>query len=198
MRISGAIDLDAPVLNYARTDFPLLEADASVEKALEKIRREGVGERVIYFYAIDEQKRLVGVVPTRRLLTTPIETCLREIMVAACDRVAGGSNRPGSVRIFCALQISGVPNHRFRAARDRYRGFRCFYGKRARKRRGRTGRRARRFFRGAGVSSCSRPGRIGLAHVPVSISMAGRDCDDGDSCARCSQGFLKRRWLTVW
>ena len=47
MRISGAIDFNAPVLNYARKDFPLLEADASVEKALEAIRREGIGERVI-------------------------------------------------------------------------------------------------------------------------------------------------------
>jgi magnesium transporter len=81
MRISRAIDFNAPALHYARTDFPLLDADSSVEKALEKIRREGVGERVIYFYAVDEGKRLVGVVPTRRLLTTPHTTILREVMV---------------------------------------------------------------------------------------------------------------------
>jgi len=81
MRISGAIDFNAPALNYARKDFPLLEADASVEKALETIRREGIGERVIYFYAIDERKRLVGVVPTRRLLTAAPGAQLREIMV---------------------------------------------------------------------------------------------------------------------
>ena len=81
MKISGAIDFNAPVLSYARTDFPLLEADSNVEKALERIRREGVGERVIYFYAVDREKRLVGVVPTRRLLTTQPATILREIMV---------------------------------------------------------------------------------------------------------------------
>ncbi len=81
MKISGAVDFNAPALNYSRTDFPLLDADSSVEKALEKIRREGVGERVIYFYAVDAEKRLVGVVPTRRLLTTPPATVLREIMV---------------------------------------------------------------------------------------------------------------------
>src|SRR6202048_5483953 len=77
----GALDFNAPALQYARKDFPLLEADASVEKALEKIRREGVGERFIYFYAADEQRRLVGVVPTRRLLTAAPEQTLREIMV---------------------------------------------------------------------------------------------------------------------
>jgi magnesium transporter len=81
MKFSGAVDFNAPALDYARRDFPLLEADATVEKALETIRREGVGERVIYFYAIDERKRLVGVVPTRRLLTAAPATRLREIMV---------------------------------------------------------------------------------------------------------------------
>src|SRR4029434_8888983 len=48
---------------------------------VQRIGREGVGERVIYFYATDEEKRLVGVVPTRRLLTAPLETALREVMV---------------------------------------------------------------------------------------------------------------------
>jgi len=81
MKISGAIDFNAPALNYARKDFPLLEADASVEKALATIRHEGIGERVIYFYAVDEQKRLVGVVPTRRLLTAALDMLLHEIMV---------------------------------------------------------------------------------------------------------------------
>jgi magnesium transporter len=78
----GIPDFDAPVVDHARKDFPLLDADMAVGKALERIRREGVGERVIYFYAVDEQKRLVGVVPTRRLLTAPPETPLRAVMVS--------------------------------------------------------------------------------------------------------------------
>jgi magnesium transporter len=78
---TGIPDFNAPVTDHARKDFPLLDADMMVGEALERIRREGVGERVIYFYAIDEQKRLIGVVPTRRLLTVPLETPLRQIMV---------------------------------------------------------------------------------------------------------------------
>src|SRR5205807_8659781 len=78
---AGIPDFNAPVVDHARKDFPLLDADMTVGEALECIRREGVGERVIYFYAVDEQKRLVGVVPTRRLLTAPLEAPLREIMV---------------------------------------------------------------------------------------------------------------------
>jgi magnesium transporter len=74
-------DFNAPVAAHARRDFPLLDADMSVAQALDRIRREGVGERVIYFFAVDADKKLVGVLPTRRLLTAPLETPLREIMV---------------------------------------------------------------------------------------------------------------------
>jgi magnesium transporter len=81
MKVSGAADFNAAALDYAHKDFPLLQADASAATALETIRREGIGERVIYFYAVDERGRLVGVVPTRRLLTAAPATPLREIMV---------------------------------------------------------------------------------------------------------------------
>jgi len=82
MNIAATIpDFNALVVDHARKDFPLLRAGMTVGEALERIRREGVGERVIYFYAIDEQERLVGVVPTRRLLTASLGTPLRQIMV---------------------------------------------------------------------------------------------------------------------
>ena len=74
-------DFNSLIVEHARKDFPLLDAEMNVGAALERIRREGVGERVIYFFAIDSDKKLVGVLPTRRLLTAPLEKRLDEIMV---------------------------------------------------------------------------------------------------------------------
>jgi magnesium transporter len=74
-------DFNSSIVEHARKDFPLLDAKMSVAEALDRIRREGVGERVIYFFAVDAEERLVGVLPTRRLLTAPLETPLEEIMV---------------------------------------------------------------------------------------------------------------------
>ena len=73
--------LDQPVLPYARKDFPELRQDFTVQEALDTIRREGVGEKVIYFYVVDEQERLVGVLPTRRLLTAPVDQRLAQLMI---------------------------------------------------------------------------------------------------------------------
>jgi magnesium transporter len=74
-------DFNSLIVEHARKDFPLLDAKMSVADALDRIRREGIGERVIYFFATDTNGKLVGVLPTRRLLTAPLEKRLDEIMV---------------------------------------------------------------------------------------------------------------------
>ncbi len=74
-------NFNEPIAAHARKDLPLLRAKMSVHEALETIRREGVGERVIYFYALDDEQRLAGVIPTRRLLTASLDSRLEEIMI---------------------------------------------------------------------------------------------------------------------
>ncbi|MCA9800440.1 MAG: magnesium transporter [Cyanobacteria bacterium HKST-UBA02] len=69
-----------PVLQFARTDQPVLHRDAAVEEALDYIRTHDIEDRLVYFYVVDEAKRLVGVVPTRRLLTAGPRVKLGEIM----------------------------------------------------------------------------------------------------------------------
>ncbi len=70
-----------PILAHARQDFSLLEGNSTVAGALETIRRHGAGDRLVYFYVVNEVGKLVGVLPTRRLLIAPLEQRLTEIMV---------------------------------------------------------------------------------------------------------------------
>src|SRR5712672_4027062 len=106
---SNIPDFDAPVLQHARKDFPLLDADMTVGDALERIRREGVGERVIYFYAVDEQKRLVGVVPTRRLLTASLEMPLGEIMAPRVVAVPANATILDACEFFVLYKFLAFP-----------------------------------------------------------------------------------------
>src|SRR5262249_55576998 len=102
-------DFNAPVIDHARRDFPLLDAGMTVGEALERIRREGVGERVIYFYAIDEQERLVGVVPTRRLLTASLGMPLREIMVPRVVAVPASATVLDACEFFVLYKFLAFP-----------------------------------------------------------------------------------------
>jgi magnesium transporter len=75
--------LNEPIVTVARPDVATLHQDESVGEALAFIRGRGeaLGEKVVYFYVVDEEERLVGVLPTRRLLTSAPDVHLRDIMV---------------------------------------------------------------------------------------------------------------------
>jgi magnesium transporter len=73
--------LQQPVLKFVRTDFASLRWDLTVQEALDFIRQQGLGERIVYFYVMDENKCLRGVLPTRRLLTSALEEKINGIMI---------------------------------------------------------------------------------------------------------------------
>jgi magnesium transporter len=58
-----------------------LLATETVSQALRRLRQEDVGERIVYFYVTGADGKLVGVVPTRRLLLSNPTTLIEEIMV---------------------------------------------------------------------------------------------------------------------
>jgi magnesium transporter len=99
--------LNQPVLPYARKDFPELRQDFTVQQALDAIRQQGVGEKVVYFYVVDEQERLLGVLPTRRLLTSPLDQRLGEIMISRVVAI------PSTMTILEACELFVM--HRFLA-----------------------------------------------------------------------------------
>ncbi len=73
--------LNEPVLRFARKDFAALNQQLTVEQALASIRQRGVGEKIVYFYVVDDAEQLVGVVPTRRLLMAPLAQPLADLMI---------------------------------------------------------------------------------------------------------------------
>lgn len=74
--------LNEPVLRFARQDFSVLSQNLTVEQALASIRKVGVGEKIVYFYVVDDGEKLVGVVPTRRLLMARPEQSLADLMIS--------------------------------------------------------------------------------------------------------------------
>lgn len=99
--------LTEPVLSHARKDFAVLGVELTVAGALHEIRQRGVGEKIIYFYVVDAEQRLVGVVPTRRLLTASLEQRLAEIMAPRVVAI------PQTATLFEACEMFEL--HRFLA-----------------------------------------------------------------------------------
>jgi magnesium transporter len=73
--------LNQPVLSVVRKDAAVLREDFTVQQALDAIRQRGVGEKIVYFYVVDAEERLAGVLPTRQLLTAPLDKSLSDLMI---------------------------------------------------------------------------------------------------------------------
>jgi magnesium transporter len=76
--------LNEPVGALAEKDFTALAQNLTVNGALAQIRLHGAAQQIIYFYVVDAEQRLVGVLPTRRLLLAAPDARLQDIMI---DRI---------------------------------------------------------------------------------------------------------------
>ncbi len=74
--------LDRPVVTIMHRDVTKLLHTVTIQQSLEVIRQKGVGEKVVYFYVVDDDDRLVGVLPTRRLLAAPGDQRISDIMIS--------------------------------------------------------------------------------------------------------------------
>jgi Mg/Co/Ni transporter MgtE len=64
----GSEHLSDLIFPYVRRDYVPLRVDVTIGEALDSLRSQELGEKIVYFYVVDEDGRLEGIVPTRRLL----------------------------------------------------------------------------------------------------------------------------------
>jgi magnesium transporter len=81
MSTLAADNLADPITAHMGTDYTALHSGQTVGEALGTLRTQQLGEKIIYFYVLDDRRRLVGVVPTRRLLMSMPDARIGEIMV---------------------------------------------------------------------------------------------------------------------
>ena len=74
-------NLNDLVTQHMRRDFTQLQVGQTVAEALTSLREKQPEGRIIYFYVVDKEGRLQGVMPTRRLLLNSPDKLIAEIMV---------------------------------------------------------------------------------------------------------------------
>src|SRR5690349_10929866 len=101
--------LNEPVGAHARRDFAAFPEDLTVQLALAAIRQRGLGADIVYFYVVDSEGRLLGVVPTRRLLTAALEQSLREVMVTRVIAVPDSATLLEACELFVLHKLLAFP-----------------------------------------------------------------------------------------
>jgi magnesium transporter len=103
------VHLDDPIVKHVRKDYPSLRHDMTIQDALTAIRLTVVGERVIYFYVLDEAERLVGVVPTRRLLTAELNKPIAEVMIGRVVSIPHTASVLDACELFAMYRFFAFP-----------------------------------------------------------------------------------------
>jgi magnesium transporter len=101
--------LDQPVTAVARRDFVVLRETFAVQEALDTIRQRDIGEGIIYFYVVDTQDRLVGVLPTRRLLMAELQQRVADIMVPQIITIPDNATVLEAMEFFVMHRLLSFP-----------------------------------------------------------------------------------------
>lgn len=96
-------------LDYASTDFAILPQNYTIQEALDSVLEQGVGERIVYFYVVDEAERLVGVLPTRRLLTTERNLRVESVMITRIVKLPEEATVYDASEMFILFRLLALP-----------------------------------------------------------------------------------------
>jgi magnesium transporter len=98
-----------PVTQHMRTDFARLSADHTVGEAIAAARAAPPNGRIVYFYVLDAEGRLQGVVPTRRLLLSADSTPIRDVMVARTITISSSATVLDACEFFLLHKFLAFP-----------------------------------------------------------------------------------------
>ena len=77
----SAGQLHEPIMPLAKPPLVVLQPGQTIAQALDFIRGHSAASSIHYFYVVDDEHRLEGVIPARRLLTASPEQLVSDIMV---------------------------------------------------------------------------------------------------------------------
>jgi len=101
--------LDAPVLPHARRDFARVLLGHTVQEALAHVQQNPPAGKIVYFYVVDDEGRLKGVVPTRGLLLNPADTRVADIMIRQVVTLPADATVLDACELFILHRLLALP-----------------------------------------------------------------------------------------
>jgi magnesium transporter len=95
----GPEHLDQNIMAFVRHEYLAVEPHATVEEILQQLRHGAMRGRALYLYVTDEDKHLLGVIPTRVLLSSEPQVQARDLMVSRVVAL------PHSVTLYTACEF---------------------------------------------------------------------------------------------
>jgi magnesium transporter len=101
--------LAVPVLHGIRTVQTAVNVNQTIREALEELRRRAIDHPVMYVYAVDDDDRLVGQVPTRALLFSGPDERIGDVMRTDLTTIPIDMSLDDALEIFQKRRLLALP-----------------------------------------------------------------------------------------
>jgi len=92
------------------TRFLALDEKMTAQEAIDSIRAAGdASDSILYLYVVDELKRLLGVVPIRRLVAAPPDTPCRELMILEAISTPPEADQEEVAQLVARYDLLAIP-----------------------------------------------------------------------------------------
>jgi magnesium transporter len=102
-------DLSAPVSKFVTPVETALPANLSVGEALARLQGKTIKQKTLYFYAVDERERLMGIVSTRKMLMSPPQTRVADITESPAVSVRDTDTLEIAMELFAMHRLLALP-----------------------------------------------------------------------------------------
>jgi magnesium transporter len=109
MELDGHNLEDMNVIDYIHTDFVCFKNSSPVGEVIAAIRARRDDGRIVYYYVVDENEALVGVLPARMLVTKDPETRIGDICIRDIVAVDSDTNLYDVAKIFETYKYLSLP-----------------------------------------------------------------------------------------
>lgn len=102
-------DLQKLVGEFVEPVEIFLHLEQTIDVALQELRKKDISKKVAYFYVIDKEHRLVGIVPTRKLLFCSPSQIVKDIMDHSIIRVYAEQTLEEAMEVFARHNLLALP-----------------------------------------------------------------------------------------
>lgn len=102
-------DLYKPVRDYIEPVSISLRSDHTVDETLVELREKDVADKISYFYVIDNDGKLVGIVPTRKLLFCKPHQKIQDIMDHTVISIQENQTIKDAMEVFASHNLLALP-----------------------------------------------------------------------------------------
>lgn len=107
--IRDAATLSQPVSRHVKPVETTIQADLTIADAIRSLRSRKIGQTVVYFYVVDGDNRLVGVVPTRTLLLEEPTRAIRDVMIGTVISINADMTLELALELFAMHRLLALP-----------------------------------------------------------------------------------------